>query len=435
MTENLAGMSSLKKTVKKSQTPAEVEQAAVRELVKAARARGEDLTGPDGLLKTLTKTVLETGLDEEMTEHLGYDKHDAQGRGSGNSRNGTRTKTVTTDNVGHVPIEVPRDREGTFEPKIVRKRQRRLGDVDTVVLSLYAKGLTTGEISSHFAEVYDASVAKDTVSRITDRVIEEMTEWCSRPLLPVYAAIFVDAIHVKVRDGQVSNRPFYAAIGVDLQGRRDVLGLWAGTAGHGESAKFWMSVLTEIKNRGVRDVFFVVCDGLKGMPDSVDAVFPQALVQTCIIHLIRGTFRYASKRYWDAIARDLRPIYTAPSAEAAWAAFEEFEEKWATAYPAVSRLWRDAWEQFIPFLDYDVEIRRVLCSTNAIESLNARYRRAVNAKGHFPTEQAALKTLYLVTRSLDPKGTGQGRWVTRWKPALNAFAVTFADRMPAAENL
>lgn len=435
MTENLAGMSSLKKTVQKSQTPAEVEQAAVRELVKAARARGEDLTGPDGLLKTLTKTVLETGLDEEMNDHLGYDKHAVEGRGSGNSRNGTRTKTVTTDNVGSVPIEVPRDREGTFEPKIVRKRQRRLGDVDTVVLSLYAKGLTTGEISSHFSEVYDASVSKDTVSRITDRVIEEMTEWCSRPLLPVYAAIFVDAIHVKVRDGQVSNRPFYAAIGVDLQGRRDVLGIWAGTAGHGESAKFWMSVLTEIKNRGVRDVFFVVCDGLKGMPDSVEAVFPQALVQTCIIHLIRGTFRYASKRYWDAIARDLRPIYTAPSAKAAWTAFEEFEEKWATPYPAISRLWRDAWEQFIPFLDYDVEIRRVLCSTNAIESLNARYRRAVNAKGHFPTEQAALKTLYLVTRSLDPKGTGQGRWVTRWKPALNAFAVTFADRMPAAENL
>ena len=251
----------------------------------------------------------------------------------------------------------------------------------------------------------------------------------------VLAAIFIDAIHVKVRDGHVSNRPFYAAIGVDLAGRRDVLGLWAGTAGHGESAKFWMSVLTEIKNRGVGDVFFVVCDGLKGMPDSVDAVFPQALVQTCIIHLIRGTSRYASKRYWDHIARDLRPIYTAPSAKAAWAAFEEFEEKWATASPAISRLWRDAWEQFIPFLDYDVEIRRVLCSTNAIESLNARYRRAVNAKGHFPTEQAALKTLYLVTRSLDPKGTGQARWVTRWKPALNAFAVTFADRMPAAQNL
>lgn len=435
MTEKLAGMSSLKKSEKNSQAPAEAEEAAVRELVRAARARGEDLTGPDGLLKTLTKTVLETGLDEEMNEHLGYEKHAVEGRGSGNSRNGTRTKTVTTDNVGTVDIEVPRDREGSFDPKTVRKRQRRLGDVDAVVLSLYAKGLTTGEIGAHFSEVYGASLSKDRISVITDRVVEDMQAWCARPLLPVYAAIFIDAIHVKVRDGQVGNRPFYAAIGVDLQGRRDVLGLWAGTAGHGESAKFWMSVLTEIKNRGVGDVFFIVCDGLKGLPDAANQVFPLATVQTCIIHLIRGTFRYASKRYWDQIARDLKPIYTAVSAQAAWAAFEDFEERWATTYPAISRLWREAWEQFIPFLDYDVEIRRVLCSTNAIESLNARYRRAVNAKGHFPTEQAALKTLYLVTRSLDPKGTGQARWVTRWKPALNAFAVTFADRMPAAENL
>ena len=232
----------------------------------------------------------------------------------------------------------------------------------------------------------------------------------------------------------VGNQPFYAAIGVDLHGHRDVLGLWAGHGG-GESAKFWMGVLTDLKNRGVGDVFFIVCDGLKGLPDSVNAVFPDAIVQTCIVHLIRGTFRYASKRYWEAIARDLRPIYTAANAEAAWAAFEELEEKWGKAYPAIPKLWRNSWEQFIPFLDYDVEIRRVLCSTNAIESLNARYRRAVNAKGHFPTEQAALKTLYLVTRSLDPKGLGQARWVTRWKPALNAFAVTFADRMPAAENL
>jgi putative transposase len=246
--------------------------------------------------------------------------------------------------------------------------------------------------------------------------------------------VFIDAIYVKVRDGQVGNRPFYAAIGVDLQGRRDVLGLWAGN-GAGESAKFWLSVLTDLKNRGVRDVFFVVCDGLKGLPDSANAVFPLATVQTCVIHLIRGTFRYASKRYWEALAKDLRPIYTAPTAEAAWSAFEAFEETWAGLYPAIGKLWRSSWEEFIPFLAYDVEIRRVLCSTNAIESLNARYRRAVTAKGHFPTEQAALKTFYLVTRSLDPKGIGQARWITRWKPALNAFAITYADRMPAAENL
>jgi putative transposase len=432
--ETVADVGSLDKTIKKVASPGEVERAAIRELVIAARARGEDLTGPDGLLKLLTKTVLETALEEEISEHLGYDRHAAEGRNGGNSRNGKRTKSVLTDAVGPVEIDVPRDRDGTFTPVIVGKRQRRLGDVDTVVLSLYAKGLTTGEISAHFAEVYGASVSKDTVSRITDAVLQDMQAWTSRPLQPVYAAVFIDAIYVKVRDGQVGNRPFYAAIGVDLQGRRDVLGLWAGT-GSGESAKFWLSVLTELKNRGLVDVFFIVCDGLKGLPDSANAVFPLATVQTCVIHLIRGTFRYASKRYWEALAKDLRPIYTAPTVQAAWEAFEALEQTWGALYPAIPKLWRASWEQFTPFLDYDIEIRRVLCSTNAIESLNARYRRAVTVKGHFPTEQAALKTLYLVTRSLDPKGTGQARWITRWKPALNAFAITYADRMPAAENL
>lgn len=413
--------------------PSADELAVARELVRSARNRGAALTGPDGLLKALTKTVIETALDEEMVDHLGYDKHDPAGRNTGNSRNGTRTKTVLTDNCGPVEIEIPRDRAGDFDPAIVKKWQRRSGDVDTIVLSLYAKGLTTGEISAHFAEIYGASVSKDTVSRITDKVVAEMAEWSARPLEKVYAAIFIDAIHVKVRDGQVGNRPIYAAIGVDLAGHKDVLGLWAGNGG-GETAKFWMSVLAELKNRGVADVFFVVCDGLKGLPDSVEAVFPLAVVQTCIIHLIRNTFRYASKKYWGQIASDLKSIYTAPTPEAAWRAFEEFEEKWATPYPAISKLWRSAWEQFTPFLDYDVEIRRVLCSTNAIESLNARYRRAVRVRGHFPTEQAAMKCLYLVTRALDPKGTGQTRWTMRWKPALNAFAVTFADRMPQAED-
>jgi transposase-like protein len=299
---------------------------------------------------------------------------------------------------------------------------------------LYAKGLTTGEISAHFAEVYGASISKDTISRITDAVVEEMSAWSSRPLQAVYAAVFIDAIYVKVRDGQVGNQPFYVAIGVDLAGRRDVLGLWAGHGG-GESAKFWMNVLTDLRNRGVRDVFFVVCDGLKGLPDAVTTVFPAALVQACVIHLIRATLRYASRKYWDQLARDLRAVYTAPTVEASWAAFEELEEKWGKPYPAIPKLWRAAWEEFTPFLAYDVEIRRVLFSTNAIESLNARYRRAVGARGHFPAEQAALKCLYLVTRGLDPKGLGQARWITRWKPALNAFAVTFADRMPAAENL
>jgi transposase-like protein len=340
---------------------------------------------------------------------------------------------VITDNAGPVEIEVPRDRQASFEPVIVRKRQRRLTDLDQVVLSLSAKGLTTGEISAHLGEVYGADVSKDTVTRITDRVIEEMQAWWARPLEQVYAAIFIDAIMVKVRDGQVRNRPVYAAIGVDLGGHKDILGMWAGD-GDGESAKFWYAVLNDLKSRGVRDVFFVVCDGLKGLPDSVNAVFPLATVQTCIIHLIRGTFRYASRKYWDELAKDLKPVYTAPTAAAAEAALEEVEDKWGARYPAISRLWRNAWTEFVPFLDYDVEIRRVICSTNAIESLNARFRRAVRARGHFPNEQSAMKTLYLVVRSLDPKGTGQTRWVTRWKPALNAFAITFADRMPAAEN-
>jgi transposase-like protein len=389
------------------------EEVAAKELVRLAQEQGLSLTGPDGLLKQFTKNVLETALNEEMTEHLGHEKNRAAGgRDSSNVRNGTRPKTVLTHAAGRVELEVPRDREGTFEPVIVKKRQRRLGEVDEIVLSLYARGLTTGEISAHFAQIYGASVSKETVSRITDKVIEEMQAWASRPLDEVYAAIFIDAIMVKVRDGQVANRPIYAAIGVSLAGEKDVLGLWAGTGGEG--AKFWMSVLTDLRNRGVKDTFFVVCDGLRGLPEVVGNVWPQAVVQTCIIHLIRNTFRLASKRDWDAIKHDVKPIYTAVNADAARAALDELSQKWGTKYAAIIRLWENAWEEFIPFLDYDVEIRTVLCSTNAIESLNARYRRAVKARGHFPTEQAALKCLYLVTRSLDPTGRGRARWTMRW---------------------
>jgi len=248
----------------------------------------------------------------------------------------------------------------------------------------------------------------------------------------VYVAVFIDAIVVKVRDGQVANRPVYAAIGVTTDGRKDVLGLWAGTGGEG--ARFWMSVLTDLKNRGVRDVFFLVCDGLKGLPEVVGSIWPLTIVQTCIIHLIRNTFRLTSRKDVDAIKRDIRPVYTAPNADAASAALGELEEKWGDKYGAMIRLWRNAWAEFIPFLDYDTEIRKVICSTNAIESLNARYRRAVRARGHFPSEQAALKCLYLVTRSLDPTGTGRTRWTMRWKPVINAFAITFGDRWPAAET-
>jgi len=259
---------------------------AARELVRQAQEQGLSLTGPDGLLKQLTKTVLETALNEELTEHLGHEKHDPSGSPDGNVRNGTRPKTVLTEATGHVQIDVPRDRAGTFTPQIVKKRQRRLTGVDEMVISLYSKGLTTGEISAHFDEIYGASVSKETISRITDKVVEEMQDWVRRPLDEVYAAVFVDAIMVKVRDGQVANRPIYAAIGVTLQGERDVLGLWAGTGGEG--AKFWMSVLTDLRNRGVKDLFFVVCDGLKGLPEVVVSVFPLAIVQTCLIHLLRN---------------------------------------------------------------------------------------------------------------------------------------------------
>ena len=408
------------------------QQRLAQELVEQARAEGVELVGAGGLLTGLTKSVLETALEAEMTEHLGYDKHDSMGRNGGNSRNGTRTKTVLTE-IGPVDIEVPRDRDATFTPAIVRKRQRRLDGVDEIVLSLSARGLTTGEIAAHFAEVYGATVSKDTISRITDKVIDEMTEWRNRPLDRVYPVLFIDAIVVKIRDGQVINRPIYVVIGVTVNGERDILGLWAGEGNEG--AKFWLAVLTEIKNRGVEDVCLVVCDGLKGLPESITTTWAYAQVQACILHLIRNTFRYAGRQHWDELARDLRPVYTAINADMAAVRFEEFADKWTSRYPAIIKLWRSAWEEFIPFLDYDVEIRKIICSTNAIESLNARYRRAVRARGHFPTDQAALKCLYLVTRSLDPTGRGKTRWALRWKPALNAFAITFEGRIvPSIAN-
>ena len=400
------------------------EQQIAEQLLAQAKEQGVSLVGPGGLLAGLTKTVLETALEVEMVEHLGYEKHQASD--SGNARNGTRSKTVLTE-VGAVEIDVPRDRDGSFQPKIVRKRQRRLDGIDEIVLSLTARGLTTGEVAAHFDDVYGASVSKDTISRITDKVIEEMTEWQNRPLDRVYPVVFIDAIVVKVRDGQVRNKPFYVAVGVTTAGERDILGIWAGDGGEG--AKFWLGVLTEIKNRGVEDVCIVVCDGLKGLPDAINTTWELTTVQTCIIHLIRNTFKFASRKYWDQIARDLKPVYTAANEATARARFEEFAEKWASMYPAIRVLWENAWSEFIPFLDYDVEIRRIICSTNAIESLNARYRRAVRARGHFPNDAAALKCLYLVTRSLDPTGRGRARWVTRWKPALNAFAITFEGRI------
>ena len=405
------------------------EREAALTFVRMAKEKGLDLTGPDGLLKQFTRSVLETALDEEMTERLGRAKHRKSKDGrAADTRNGTTAKTVAADSVGPVRIEVPRDRDGPFEPVVVRKRQRRLPGVDEVALSLYAGGLTAGEISAHFQEIYGADVSGETVSRITERVVAEKDEWCSRPLDRVHAAVFIDATVVKVRDGRVANRASYVAVGVDLEGGRDVPGIWASPAAEG--ARYWPSVLAELKNRGVDDVFFLIRDGLKGPPDAVGAVWPLAIVRTCVAHLLRNTFRHASKKDRDAIRRDVKPIYTAPSAAAA-AARDAMLDKREARYPAIRRLWMDAWERFMPFLDYDVGIRRVICTTNAIESLNARFRRSIRARGHFPDEQAALKCMYLTVRSLDPTGKGRIRWSARWKPALNAFAITFADRWPS----
>jgi putative transposase len=343
-----------------------VDEQLIARLAGRARAGELQLTGEGGLLAQLTKRLVESALEGEITDHLGYDRHDAAGRDGGNSRNGHRTKTVLTE-VGPVEVDVPRDRDATFEPKIVAKRQRRLSGVDELVISLSAKGLTTGEVQAHLTEVYGAEVSRQTISTITDKVIEGMGEWQNRPLDPVYPVIFIDAIHVKIRDGKVANRPVYVALAVTAEGHRDILGLWAGDASAGgEGAKYWLHVLTEIKNRGVNDVLMVVCDGLTGLPDAVTATWPATITQTCVVHLLRNSFRYAGRQHFDAIAKALRPIYTAPTEAAAMERFLEFCETWGARYPAIVRLWENAWAEFVPFLSFDTEIRKIVCTTDEI---------------------------------------------------------------------
>lgn len=405
----------------------------IKQLVARARADGLQLTGKDGLLGQLTKRVVESALEGELDDHLGYERHERGGNVVGNTRNGKRAKTILTE-TGEVAIEVPRDRDGSFAPRLVAKRQRRLTGLDDMIISLSAKGLTHGEISAHLAEIYGADVPKSTISTITDRVLDGMAEWQNRPLDSVYPVIFIDAINVKIRDGQVANRPIYMAMAVTCEGTRDILGLWAGEHGDGEGAKYWMRILAELRNRGVTDVLMVVCDGLKGLPDAIGQVFPHAVVQTCIVHLLRNSFRYASKRDWPTLAKDLKPVYTAPSESAALDRFADFSEKWESRYPAIVRLWTNAWAEFTPFLAYDTEIRAVVCTTNAIESINARIRRAVRARGHFPNETAAMKCIYLAVMGLDPTGTARKRWTNRWVKALNAFDMTFDGRVSAGRK-
>ncbi|WP_405763671.1 IS256 family transposase [Streptomyces sp. NBC_00045] len=409
--------------------PDVLDDQLISQLVDRAKADGIKLTGQGGLLQQLTKRILESALEGEITDHLGHEKHEKAG--SGNTRNGTRSKTVVTE-VGPVVLDVPRDREGSFEPQIVKKRQRRLTGVDEMVLSLSARGLTHGEISAHLAEVYGTEVSKTTISTITDKVVDGMNEWQNRPLDSVYPVLFIDCVHVKLRDGKVANRPLYVVLAVTVEGTREILGLWAGDGGEG--AKYWLQVLTEIKNRGTEDVCMVVCDGLKGLPDAIAAVWPQAITQTCVVHLLRASFRYAARQDWDKISKALKPVYTAPTEDAATERFLEFQEECGHKYPAIVRLWENTWAEFVPFLQFDTEIRRIVCTTNAIESVNARIRKAVRTRGHFPNEQAAIKCVYMAIMSLDPTGQGRKRWTQRWKAALNAFDITFDGRLSAARR-
>jgi putative transposase len=409
-------------------TPVVDEQLADQLLAKA-EAEGVALLGPQGLLSQVTKVVLERALAEEMTEHLGYEKHDPAGRGSGNSRNGSTSKRLLTE-VGAVELDVPRDRAGDFDPRIVRKGQSRLDGFNERIIALYARGMTTRDIRGHLREIYDVDVSPDLISRVTDAVVEELTEWQSRPLDGVYPVVFIDAIVVKIRDGVVANRPVYLAIGVDCDGAKQMLGMWVG-ASTGESSKFWLSVLSELKARGVGDVCIVCCDGLTGLPDAISVTWPRAVVQTCVVHLIRASLRYASKKDWTPLTQSLRPIYTAVDETAAAAALEAFAERWGRRYPAIVRLWRSHWAEFTPFLAFPPDVRRVIYTTNLIESINSRLRKVTRNRGQFPSEQAALKVLYLAVRNLEEfRRPNVGIRSSAWKQALQAFTIYFEGRIP-----
>jgi putative transposase len=391
----------------------------------------------EGLLQQLTATVFERALGAELDDHLGYVKGDPAGAGSGNSRNGHYGKTVTTA-AGPVRIQVPRDRNATFEPKIVPKGQRRIGQVDDMILSLYARGMTTRDIQAHLAEVYGAQVSPALVSKVTDVVAEEITAWRTRPLDAVYPILYIDALVLKIRDGgAVDNKAAHLVIGVDTDGYKHVLGIWIAAA---EGAKFWGGVLAELRNRGVRDVLIVCCDGLGGLPEAIEATWPKAIVQTCVIHLIRASLRYIA---WDdrkKLTAALRPVYTAVNEAAARAALEQLRAAFGRKAPGVIAVWERAWEQFIPFLEFDVAIRKVIYTTNAIESLNFQLRKITKNRGHFPDDDAAMKLLYLGIRNITGRhidGDGltllrgeRGTGTYGWKAALNALAVRFGDRLP-----
>jgi putative transposase len=404
-----------------------IDEATLDALMAKVDEEGLELLGPEGVLTDLTRRIMERALDVELTDHLGYERGDPAGRGSGNNRNGTGRKTVLTD-AGAVPLEVPRDRNGSFDPKLVPKRQRRLTGFNETVCGLVSRGMTVRDVQAQIAQMYGVEISPELVSRITDEVLPELRAWQNRPLDAVYPIMYLDAIVVKVRaDHSVVNKACHIAMGVDVDGRKHVLGMWLQRE---EGAKFWLGVLTEIRNRGVADVLIVCCDGLTGFPDAIEAVWPQATVQTCVVHLIRNAMRYVSYGDRKKVAAALKPIYAAPTLDAAADALDDFEITWGDRYPATVKVWRDNWERFIPFLQFPPEIRRIIYTTNAIESLNYQLRKITKTRGHFPTDDAVLKILYLGIRNIGHERGGEagtGSW--GWKAALNAFAIAFPDRL------
>jgi putative transposase len=405
-----------------------IDDELVDRLLAQADAEGAELLGPEGVLTDLTARVLQRALGEELTEHLGYERGDPAGRGSGNSRNGTAPKTLLTD-AGEVPVRVPRDRAGSFDPKLVPKGARRLAGFNDMVLSLVAKGMTMRDVTAHLRDIYGVEVSPELISKITDAVFDELIEWQNRPLDRLYPVLYVDALTIKVRDGGiVARRPAYLAVGIDLAGRKHVLGVWLGDGGEG--ASFWLGVLTELRNRGVDDVLIACCDGLSGLPDALEQTWPQVVVQTCVVHLIRGSIRFCSWKDRKPITAALRPIYTAPTEQAAEQAMDRFEDQFGDRYGGIVKLWRDAWDRFVPFLAYPPDIRRVIYTTNMIESINFQMRKATRHRGAFPNERSALKFLYLAVQRISTERGGElgtGTW--GWTAALNALAIHFPGRI------
>ena len=391
-------------------------------------AGGVELLGPDGVLAELTKRILERGLAEELSDHLGYEPGDPAGRGSGNNRNGTTPKKVFTE-VGAIDLDIPRDRNGSFEPKLVPKGTTRLAKFNENIVHLYARGMSTRDIRRELGRMYGVEVSPALVSRVTDGILDELNEWQNRPLDAVYPIVYIDALVVKVRtDGTVINRAAYLAVGVDVEGRKHVLGVWLGDGDEG--AKFWLTVLTELRHRGLDDVLIVCCDDLKGLPDAIEATWPQALVQTCVIHLIRASLRFCSWKDRRAITTALRPIYTATTLEAAEDAMDTFELEWGDRYPGIVKTWRSAWEQFTPFLRFPPEIRKVVYTTNMVESINFQLRKVTKTRGHFPTDTSALKLLRLAARNItDKRGGDLGTGTQGWHQALNQFEIHFPGRL------